>query len=404
MLELLKNITLDGADLPSLCAVRQRGIQAFHELPNKKTEAYKYTPVAVALTKEMLEKPSCLCGEQHCHRHQTNFDIEAYEFHFCDGRLHEHFHFVKGLEVTSLLDAFLDHETSKYFSQNHFEKFPFAALNTAYLEQGLCLRVSQTLDKPIVITYHGHSNGFRNICNLIVLEKGAEAEILEIFEGDQETYFSNIVNHIFVSKNAHLTHYKLQRESQNAVHIAFQNVQVKSNGKYESYTFQTGSKLARNETHVALKESGATALVNAAYSIAGNTLVDTTTDIEHLALNTTSNQIVKGVVDQKAHGVFQGKIHIAPNAVQVQGYQIHKALLLSDDASVDVKPELEIFADDVKCSHGSTSGDINKDELFYLRSRGISEPEARQILTKAFLGEAFASIANEQIKSYFENN
>ena len=401
MLELLKNITLDGSDIPSLCAVRQKGAEAFQQLPSKKTEAYKYTPVATALSPEMFIKPSHACDEEHCHCHQKSLDMESYEFHFCDGLLHEHFHFIKGLEISSLLDAFLDHETGKYFSQNNLEKFPFASLNTAYLEQGLFLRVSQTLDKPITITYHGHSNGFRNICNLIVLEKGVKAEISEIFEGDRETYFSNIVNHIFVSKNAHLMHYKMQCESQNAVHIAFQNVQVKSGGKYESYTLQTGSKLARNETHVTLKESGGAALVNTAYRINGDTLVDTTTDIEHLAANTTSNQIVKGVIDQNAHGVFQGKIHIAPNAVQTEGYQIHKALLLSDDASVDVKPELEIFADDVKCSHGSTTGDINKDELFYLRSRGISESDARQILTTAFLNEAFSSIANERIKSYF---
>jgi len=404
MLEFLDNIPLDGSDIPSLVALRQKGKSAFYGLPSKKTEAFKYTPIANALTEEMFFKPDSQCHEEHCHCHESHLGFDAYEFHFCDGHLHEHFHLMDGLEVSTLLDALLEHETSKYLNKTDLTKFPFAALNTAYLEQGLFLRISKKLDKPMAFIYHNKSNGFKNIRNIIVVEKDAKAELVEVFEGQDGVYFTNVVNEIFISKNATLSHYKLQKESKNAVHITLQSVHIKSNGNYESYTLQKGSKLARNETHISLKEEGARALVNGAYLINNSSIIDTTTDIEHLSPQTTSNQLVKGVINQCAHGVFQGKIHIAPNAVQTEGYQLHKVLLLSDDASVDVKPELEIFADDVKCSHGSTSGDINKDELFYLQSRGIPKNDARQILTTAFINEAFEGIRNQDIKTFLENS
>ncbi len=403
MLEKLENINLCGGDIPSLISLRQKGKSAFKSLPAKKTEAFKYTDIAGALTEEMFSAPFHQCDEKHCHCQDQYLPFDAYEFHFCDGHLHEHFHFIDGIEVSSILDAVSDHETTKYLNRFELEKFPLAALNTTYLEQGLFLRFSKTSDKPIALIYHNKSNGFKNVRNVIIAEKGVQAEIIEIYEGQNDLSFSNIVNEIFISKNASLKHYKIQNESNNAVHIALQSVQIKSNGRYESYTLQKGSKLSRNETHILLKEENAAAVVNADYHIDGSTLIDTTTDIEHLSKNTTSNQVIKGVIDENAHGVFQGKIHIAPNAVQTEGYQIHRALLLSDNAAVDVKPELEIFADDVKCSHGATSGDLNQDEIFYLQSRGISENEARQILTKAFLDEAFESIENQNIKTFFEN-
>ena len=131
--------------------------------------------------------------------------------------------------------------------------------------------------------------------------------------------------------------------------------------------------------------------------------IDTTTNIEHLHPNTTSGQLVKGVVNKYAKGVFRGKIHIAPNAINTKGNQLHKALILSDDAEIDVKPELEIFADDVKCSHGATCGELDKEQMFYLRSRGISEENAKQILIKAFVDEPFSTIDNQNIKDWMQN-
>ena len=404
MLKYLDNIALIGEDIPALAALRQKGKAAFAGFPDKKAEAYKYTPVSSCLKEEMFSKPA------HCHTHQNghcdceqkHLPFDAYEILFCNGTLHEHFHYCDGLEVSSLLDAVTDHEIGKYLNKFELEKFPFAALNTAFLEQGIFLRVFKDIKKPIGLIYHTKQNGFENIHNIVVLEKNVNAEIIEVFEGENSISLTNVVNEFFVLQNATLTHYKWQNLSPQAVHIALNRVDIKADGKYQSYTLQTGSKLARDETHACLKEQNASAVVNAAYRLSAESLVDTTTDIEHLSPSTASNQIVRGVVDNQAHGVFQGKIHIAPNTFDVSGHQSHKALLLSDDAKIDVKPELEIFADDVQCSHGATSGDLSADELFYLQSRGIDEQTARTVLTSAFLKTAFEDIPNSDIKTFFE--
>ena len=400
MLKFLNNIELQHDDIPSLFSLREKGRKVFTSLPDKKCEAYKYTPIASALTSDMFKNKPHQCQE-HCHCHEKILPFNAGEFHFCNGILHEHFHQTKGIEIQTILDAISMHNTTKFINHFNIEKFPFAALNTACLEQGVFLRISKEIEQPIAFCYHGKEDGLRNIRNIIVVEKGASAEIVEVFEGENEISFTNIVNEIFVLSNARLIHYKIQKQSDHAVHIALNNIEVNTGGQYESYTLQTGCKLARNETHIALKGENASAIVNAAYNAKKTTLIDTTTDIEHLNPQTKSSQLIKGVLEDEAHGVFQGKIHIAPMAIQTQGYQLHKALLLSDQSGVDVKPELEIFADDVKCSHGATSGDLNPEEIFYLQSRGICENDARHILTTAFLGEAFADIKNESVKALF---
>lgn len=402
MLEKLRNIVLNGDHIPALNALRQKGLQAFAGLPSNKDETFKYTAVANVLTDDMLVNSSVKCSEEACHCREKNFPFDAYELHFCNGKLHEHFHPIDGIEISSLLDAIASHEVSKYVNQFDISKYPFAALNTAYLEQGLFIRVSKILDKPLALIYHNHEQGFKNVRNIIVVEKDAGVELIELYHGEHCSYFINIVNEIYVSKNAFLKHYKIQNEYLKSVHISLSHVQLKSNATYSSFTAHKGSLLARNETHLLLTRENARALVNAAYLIKDSSLIDTTTDVEHLSKNTFSNQIVRGVIDADATGVFQGKIHIAPNAVQTEGHQIHKALLLSDAAKIDVKPELEIFADDVKCSHGATSGDLDGNEIFYLQSRGISQKDARQILSNAFLYSAFEDIDNTDIKKFFE--
>ena len=173
-----------------------------------------------------------------------------------------------------------------------------------------------------------------------------------------------------------------------------------SSGNYEAFCLQRGADLARNETHVILAEEKARTKVDAAYHIAGWATVDTTTDIEHLAPETTSEQLVKGVAGGNAKGVFQGKIHIASHAVKTEGNQLHKALLLTDEAEIDCKPELEIFADDVKCSHGAASGELDEEQLFYMRARGIGEDEARRILIDAYLEDVINRIEEPAVRDW----
>ncbi|MBR6327493.1 MAG: Fe-S cluster assembly protein SufD [Alphaproteobacteria bacterium] len=403
MQELLKNIVWLEDDNPVLFAWHQKGRAAFKEFPTKKTEAYKYTPVSEALTPEMLNVKSHV-KDDHCDHGAHHLPFDAYEFCFCDGHLHRHFHAGDNIEVLPIDEAVKTNEIGAYFAKIDLAQYPFAALNTAFLKEGLFIRIHKTPQKPIVFLYHNKNGGFKNIRNVIVADKGVKAEWVEVFEGKNEAYFLNIVNEIFVLNEAKLTHHKLQHEGEKAVHIALSDAHVKEGGQYQSYTFEKGGKLVRNETHVMLNQENALARVNAAYHLLGNCHIDTTTNVEHLSENTRSDQMVRGVIDDKGHGVFQGKIHIAPDAQKTEGYQIHKALLLSDEAKVDVKPELEIFADDVKCSHGATSGDLNQDEIFYLESRGIDETSARQVLINAFLQAAFDGVENQDIKKLYPSD
>ena len=403
MLDFFENISSEDAAIPALSSLRQKGKAAYRGLPAQKEESFKYTPVQNIFTPDMRQTTNPCHTHEHCTCHDKYLDFEAYEFSFCNGYLHEHFHHASGIEIASLKEALAEHEAAKYINKFNLSDFPFAALNTALLDQGAFIRISKPLDKPIALIYHTNQSGLINIRNLIVLEKEAKAEFIEVFEGDDKPYFTNITNEIFIGKGASLSHAKLQKEGQNAVHISFANIAAKESGTYQSHILQIGAKLARCETHVVLKEENAAATVNAAYRIKGSQTTDITTNIEHISEQTSSNQTVRGVVDESAHGVFQGKIHIAPDAQRTEGHQQHKALLLSENATLDAKPELEIFADNVQCSHGTTSGDLSKDELFYLKSRGIDEPLARKILTTAFLQTVFEKVENANIQAFLTN-
>lgn len=425
--KLLQNVRLQGAEIAKLEILREQGRAAFAEigLPSPKTEAWKYTRVREVADADFVIEPTaeehCCCGNHNCgceHEHNhcscghTVLPFDTYEIHFCNGKLKEDgFHLPDGVEVMSLLDAAADGELFAHLNKSfEMNNFPFAALNTAYIEQGILLRVTRDFcpDKPIALINHTHAENkiFANMRNVIVLENGAKATVVEYYHysgAEKSAYFNNIVNEIFIGRNALLNHYKVQAEAFKAVHITLNAVAVKAGGKYESFCLQTGADLARHETHVVLKEEQAETEVNAVYKMNGWATLDTTTDIEHLASYTHSNQLVKGIAGGQAKGVFQGKIHIAPMAEKTEGYQLHRALLLSDTAEIDVKPELEIFADDIKCSHGAACGELDKEQMFYLQSRGIAEDDARAILIQAFADEGINKIKDEKIREWIRS-
>ncbi|MBQ8870007.1 MAG: Fe-S cluster assembly protein SufD [Alphaproteobacteria bacterium] len=395
---------------PILETLRQKGNSSFAKqgLPTSKNESFKYTKFReLNLDNFVFAKQEHKCC---CNEHKLGFD--AYEIVFCNGKLcHNHCSGLDKIEVLPLIDAIKDKTSQKYLNKSFdMDNFPFAALNNAYLEQGLFIRVAKDYvsDKPLALVYHLVANEkyFCNIHNVVVLENNAQLDLVEYYyhAGDiKAEYFNNVVNEFFISKNATLNHYKVQNDAFKAFHIALNVANVKQNGRYDSFCLQKGALLARNETVVKLLEEKAQTEVNGAYVINGWATADTSTYIEHLHSETYSNQLVKGVVGDYAKGVFQGKIYIAPDTAKINGYQLHKALLLSDDAVVNVKPELEIFADDVKCSHGSTCGEIDKEQMFYLRSRGISEQNAKQILITAFINELFNKISNPNIISWLKS-
>lgn len=236
--------------------------------------------------------------------------------------------------------------------------------------------------------------------HLIVLDDGAQATVVEYHLGSG-TYITNKGYDIEVGSNATLQHYRWQDDAEQAIHISTSNVNVGDNASYDGFTLTTGASLSRNETHGRLIGEHAELRINGTYLLKDNQHGDTTILVDHLKPNGVSNQTFKGILDDKAKGVFQGKIFVDQAAQKTDGYQLNNALMLSETAEMNVKPELEIYADDVKCSHGATTGQIDEGPLFYLRSRGLSEAQARKMLMQAFLGEALNEIRNEHVRDIF---
>ncbi len=282
------------------------------------------------------------------------------------------------------------------------DREPMVALNTMLAEDGAALHVPA-----------GHDGGLLQLVSIasrdadfhprhsVHLGKGARLTMLEISTG-QGIYLLNSVAEIHLAEGAHLTHIRLQDEAGGAFHVSTSYVEVEADATYDSFTLNLGARLSRTEVHTQLVGAGAIAHLNAAQLLTGSQHGDFSSVVSHSAPGCTSRQTVKNVLDGRSRAVFQGKIEVARQAQKTDGYQMNQALLLSPYAEIDSKPELEIFADDVKCSHGATVGELDAEQLFYLRSRGIPDPEARSILVRAFLAEALDAVVDDAIRSRLE--
>jgi Fe-S cluster assembly protein SufD len=237
--------------------------------------------------------------------------------------------------------------------------------------------------------------------HIIRLRAGARLVLLETATGEG-SYLHNPVTEIHIAPGASLTHVRLQNESPTAFHLATIYVEIEQGGIYDAFTLNLGGRVTRTETHTHLAGPNAVAHVNGVQLLGGTQHADFTSVMRHSAPSGTSRQTVKNVLTGRSRGVFQGRIEVARAAQKTDGYQMNQALLLSPDAEIDSKPELEIFADDVKCSHGATVGELDAEQLFYLRSRGIPDPEARAILVRAFLAEALDAVTHDAVRAALE--
>lgn len=280
-----------------------------------------------------------------------------------------------------------------------------ASLNTAQIADGLYLNLAEgvTLDRPLHLISVGAAGDRPAAFHprlLVVAEPNSHACLLESHVGAGDgAYFSNGVVEIALGDGAMLQHYKLQNDHPAAWHIAATGVDLAKGAVYDSFVLQIGGRLARNEIAARIFGPHAECRLNGTYLLRGRQHVDNTTLIDHAAPNSTSHEVYKGVVDDQARGVFQGKILVRKDAQKTDGHQLNKALLLSPGAEIDSKPELEIYADDVKCGHGATAGELDDDALFYLRARGIDRETARGLLIEAFIGEAIDEISRPTMRN-----
>jgi Fe-S cluster assembly protein SufD len=280
------------------------------------------------------------------------------------------------------------------------------ALNTMLAEDGAVIDVPAGFDGGFLmlaqLTSGRHRRTASHPRHRLRLGAGAKLVLLEVSAGEGE-YLNNPVIEIEVGEGAHLTHGRLQQDSAEAFHLGTVYVDTASGGVYDGFSLALGARLGRTEIHARLGGVGAAVHLNAAQIMGGTQLSDFTTAIAHDAPNCASRQTVKSVLTGKARAVFQGRIEVARAAQKTDGYQMNQALLLSPDAEINSKPELEIYADDVKCSHGATVGALDPEQLFYLRSRGIPADAARMMLVRAFLTDAFDTVAHEGLRAVFEH-
>jgi Fe-S cluster assembly protein SufD len=288
-----------------------------------------------------------------------------------------------------------------------FEDHAFTALNTAFIHDGafIELQANAVVEEPIHLVFvsEGQGEAVAHPRNLIVAAQHSRATIIESYVCVRDnTYFTNSVTEISLGEGAHIDHYKIQRESEQSFHVGTVQATQARASQLHSFSFAVGGALARTNIYTALSGDGATCTLNGLYLTDGSQHIDNQTRIEHIAPNCPSHEVYKGILDGRSHGVFNGKVYVHPEAQKTDGKQSNNNLLLSPHARIDTKPELEIFADDVKCTHGATVGRLDEIAMFYLNSRGIGSDTARMLLTYAFAADVLETIELEPLKKGLE--
>jgi Fe-S cluster assembly protein SufD len=407
-----------------LTATRESAMQRFQSLgfPTSRDEEWRFTSVApIATTKFALatDGQDLLAAAD-----LTPFrlpHVVGAEIVFVNGRFAARLSNLDalpaGVHVSALASdlAARPEELEPYLTRLAvFERQAFTALNTAYLEDGAYIRVpaNTVVESPIHVLFvstsdAAASNGHPTVAHprlLAVLEENSQASIVESYAGPNGgRYFTNAVTEIVLAENAVLDHYKLQRESLQSYHIAATHVLAQRSSNVASHSISLGGALVRNDVIAVLDGEGVECTLNGLYLGDEQRLVDNHTTIDHAKPHCGSREVYKGILADRARAVFNGKIVVRPDAQKTDAKQTNKALLLSEDAQINTKPQLEIFANDVKCTHGAAVGQMDEEAILYLRSRGLSDPEARQLLIHAFAGDVLNRMPLEAIRVAVED-
>lgn len=279
------------------------------------------------------------------------------------------------------------------------------ALNTAFMTDGAVVRVTEgaSVAKPLLIVFvrAGAEASSVAVRNFVTVEAGAKATVIEahvVLPGATQNAQLNALTEVTVAKGATLHHAKVAIDDGKALHLSNCDVTIDADATYRSFQFSSGLGLARNGINIIFEGEGSKLDLSGAYLARRAEHIDTTLVVDHAVPRCESRELFKGVLDDHGRGVFQGKIIVRPDAQKTDGKQMSQALMLSEDAEFDSKPELEIYADDVVCGHGTTAAELDPDLLFYCRSRGIPEKEARALMIESFIGEAIEKVDNEQLR------
>ena len=409
---------MDTADKTGvLLNAREKGIKSFKNsgFPTRRNEEWKYTNI----TPYLQEKYSFINIET-----ATSDDVlvakaqiphlDAYQLVVVNGRLHtsENIGLPSFIKVQPISEAQKTEAFSSYFSKGtDVEQFPFSALNTALFNDGLFIEVAenQILDKPLHVVHvftAGNDNLFVQPRHLVVVRKSAHLNLIEsiVSKSSDSKIFVNTLTEVFLEENAACDHYVLQTAESGTRLVTATEVSQLRHSTYSNYTFSLPSAdIIRNNLHMSLNDKETETHLFGLYLGAGKQLIDNHSLVNHKMPHCNSNEIYKGVLTENSVGVFNGKIYVQPDAQKTNAFQQNNNLLLSNKATINSKPQLEIFADDVKCSHGSTVGQLSKEAMFYLRSRGIGEEAARALLVNAFAFDVTEKIKLPELEQHINH-
>jgi Fe-S cluster assembly protein SufD len=395
-----------------LAALRQRGGQRFGELglPTSKDEEWRFTPISPIVSARFGMAPEATVSIEAL----TPFLFGHAEWPrvvFVNGRYSAELSSVAleaGVRAGSLTQALgSDPLIEKHLGRHvAIDATPFVAWNSSQIADGAFVHVPARADlaHPIhllFVTAPGADEAAVYPRNLVVVEREAQASIIESYVtlADGERYLTNAVTEVVVAENAWVEHTRIQREGERAFHVGCTHVAQERDSHYRNFSFAMGGAIARHDLRSHLNAANVESLLYGLYFGRGEQLVDNHTAIFHDHPNCRSWEVYKGILDGRSHGVFNGKIFVTPEAQKTDAKQTNRTLLLSETAKIDTKPQLEIFADDVKCTHGATVGALNENMLFYLQSRCIPHAAARRFLTYAFAAEVVAEVALEPVRA-----
>ncbi len=397
---------LPGQSVSWVRQLREEGQARFAELgfPTTRLEDWKYTNVA-AIAGQLFKPVNGARANVGSAQLQSHLfaDLPAHQLVFVNGRHAPGLSSVGALPAGATVDSLAEILATRpdivepYLGQiAPTGANGFAALNAALFADGACVHLARAtaVEQPVYIVYVTTTDTDAVMMaprNLIVLEEGAQATIIEQYValGDAR-YLTNVVTEAALGANSRLEQYRLQQESVKSYHIGGWHVRQARDSRFVSHTVDLGGLLARNDLHNVLGAEGAECEFNGLYVVDGRSHVDNHTCVDHAKPRGTSREFYKGVLDGMARAVFNGRVVVHPDAQQTDAQQMNNNLLLSRNAEVDTKPQLEIYADDVKCSHGATVGQLDADVLFYLRSRAVDEQAARDLLTYAFANDVLS--------------
>ena len=409
--------SLNGEKTTEFHQLRKSAISNFQELsfPTQKDEEWKYTNISSLLKHNFLPAKSKEIVSSEI-INQFLFDrLEHSLLVFVNGiyspELSRITDLPKGVQVGSIAEAIKNNNPliKKHLGNySKAENYFFTTLSSAFIKDGAFVYVpdGKVVEDPLHIILYTKSTDskiFTQPRNLFIAGQNSQVSIIEHYLSDEENiYLTNAVTEIFADENAIVDHIKLQEESKKAFHIARMDVDQERNSNFSSHLISCGAEISRNDFNTRFNAEGSESMLNGLFMIDGEQLFDAHTMIDHTKPHCNSHEHYKGILQDKAKGVFNGKVMVRQDAQKTNAFQQNNTILLSDDAVMNTKPQLEIFADDVKCSHGATIGKLNDEAKFYLKSRGIGEDAATALLIHAFASDVITSIKIPALRDYLE--